>query len=162
MSLKNRWFDWWRDFLGVPRDGREKALEILQQQYVEASQRASRLNGHAQRMPYPHFRRKLMSIADDETKNCDQLAEQIRRLGGRLPAVTEAPFGGGNSWRALLSDLDEQRRSAAELWQQLHRIRPELPEVAEVLRRIYENGKKHRAEITDMLMRSDPQAFLTG
>jgi hypothetical protein len=162
MSLKSNWSDWWRDFLGLARDDRYQALQILQQQYVEASQRASRLNQHALNMPYPHFRGKLLGIAADETKNCDQLAQQIKRLGGTLPAVPETPAVGRNSWRSLLADLEEQRRSAAEVWQQLHRIRLELPEVAELLQRIYETGKKHRAEITDMLMRSDPQAFLTG
>ncbi len=38
-------------------------------------------------------------------------------------------------------------------------VREELPDIAEVLERIYEGGEKHRAEIRDMLMRSDPQSI---
>lgn len=159
MSLPNEWSDWWRGFLGFSRDGRYKAIEILLQQYVEANRRASQLRRHAQDMAYPQFREKLLSIAADESRHGDQIAEKIKLLGAPLPAVPETQFAGGNSWQSLLADLEEQRRSAAELWEQLRRVRPEFPEIAEVLQRVYENGKKHRSEITDMLMRSDPQAF---
>jgi bacterioferritin (cytochrome b1) len=162
MSLKSRWWEWCRDFLGIRQDRRQRAVEILQQQYVEGRRRASHLTRHAQDMPYPHFRAKLLSIAADETEHCDQIAEKIKLLGGTLPAVSETPLGGGNSWRALLTDLEEQRRSAGELWEHQQRIQADFPEIADLLQRVYENGGKHRAEITAMLMRSDPQAFSTG
>jgi rubrerythrin len=35
------------------------------------------------------------------------------------------------------------------------------PEIAEGLRRIHEDERRHREEILDMLMRTDPQAFST-
>jgi rubrerythrin len=38
-------------------------------------------------------------------------------------------------------------------------VREELPEIAEVLERIFEDNAKHRAEIRNMLMRSDPQSI---
>jgi hypothetical protein len=34
----------------------------------------------------------------------------------------------------------------------------EFPEIAELLERIDTNGKKHRAQLRDMLARSDPQS----
>jgi hypothetical protein len=156
------WSQWWVGLFGGSPSGSNKAAQILRQQYIETSQRASHLTQHAQRMPYAHFREKLLSIAAEEAKHCDQIAEKLKLFDSTVPRVPEVPLGGGNSWQSLLADLEEQRRSAAELWNELHRIRPEFPEIAEVFQRIYEDGKKHRAEIINMLMRSDPQAFSAG
>lgn len=161
-TLKAMWSQWWAGLFAGSPSGRSKAVEILQQQYIEASQRASHLTQHAQRMPYAHFREKLLSIAAEEAKHCDQIAEKLKLFSSPLPTVPETPLVGGNSWQLLLGDLEEQRRSAAELWNQLHTIRPEFPEIAEVFQRIYEDGQKHRADIINMLMRSDPQAFSAG
>ena len=162
MSFKQGWLDWWRDFLGISRDARRGAIQILQQQYIEAMQRASHLIQHAENMPYRQFREKLLSIAADETRHCDEMAEKIRLLGGTLPMVATGERTGGNSWRSLLADLREQQRSAAELWERLHRVRAEFPDIAELLQRVYEDGKRHRSDLTDMVMRSDPQAFSAG
>ena len=78
MAWPNKWSDWWRGFLGFSRDGRYKAIEILRQQYVEANQRASQLRRHAQNMPYPQFREKLLRITADESRHGDQIAEVVR------------------------------------------------------------------------------------
>ena len=64
-----------------------------------------------------------------------------------------------NSWQYLLADLNEEKHCSAELIEQMQSVRDELPDIAEVLERIYEDGEKHRAEIRDMLMRSDPQSI---
>ena len=162
MSFKNSYLDWWRGFLNISRSPRREAIQILQWQYIEAMQRANHLTQHAKNMPYRHFREKLLSIAADETGHSDQIAEKIRLLGGTLPAVPTTDLTGGNGWRSLLADLQEQQRSAAELWEHLHRVRAEFPDIAELLQRVYEDGKKHRSEITDIVMRSDPQAFSAG
>jgi hypothetical protein len=161
-SLKAMWARWWTGLFGDSPSGPSQAARILQQQYIEARQRASRLTQHAQNMPYAHFREKLLGIAAEQAKHGDQIAEKLKLFSSPLPGVAEPQLGGGNSWQLLLADLEEQRRSAAELWDQLHRVPPEFPEIAEFLQRIYEDGKKHRTEINDMLMRSDPQAFSAG
>jgi hypothetical protein len=160
--LKAMWSQWWAGLFGSSPSGRSQSAQILQQQYIEARQRSSRLTQHAKNMPYVHFREKLLGIAAEQAKHCDQIAEQLKLFNSPLPEVPEPELGGGNTWQLLLADLDEQRRSAAKLWDQLHRVPPEFPEIVEVLRRIYEDGKKHRTEIIAMLMRSDPQAFSAG
>jgi rubrerythrin len=159
MSVKKSWWDWWRGFLGFSSDGRRKAIEILQQQYIEANQSAARFSQHARRMQYPQFREKLLRIAADESKHSDWIAEKIRRLGGALPAVQAVEVSGGNSWQALLADLEEERRAAAEFWDEVYELGTEFPDVVELLQRVYEDGKIHRAEIMEMLIRSDPQAL---
>ncbi|MBI2363763.1 MAG: hypothetical protein HYV01_01995, partial [Deltaproteobacteria bacterium] len=55
--------------------------------------------------------------------------------------------------------MEAERRCADELLDKIREIQPELPGVGEVLERMYEEGKKHRREIREMLMRSDPQAL---
>jgi bacterioferritin (cytochrome b1) len=162
MPFKKNYLDWWRGFLGISHNARRETIQILQQQYREAIQRASHLTQHAENMPYRHFREKLLSIAADETKRSDQMAEKIRLLGGTLPAVPTTELTGGNGWRSLLADLQEQQRSAAELWEHLRRVPAEFPDISELLQRVYEDGKRHRSEILDMVMRSDPQAFSAG
>jgi bacterioferritin (cytochrome b1) len=162
MSFKKNYLNWWRGFLGISHNARRETIQILQQQYGEAILRASHLTQHAENMPYPHFREKLLSIAADETRHSDQMAEKIRLLGGTLPAIPTAELPGGNGWRSLLADLQEQQRTAAELWEHVRRVPAEFPDVAELLQRVYEDGKRHRSEITDMVMRSDPQAFSAG
>jgi rubrerythrin len=62
----------------------------------------------------------------------------------------------------LLADVEEEKHCSEELIEQMQSVRDEMPDVAEVLQRIYEDGEKHRAEIREMLMRSDPQSRMTG
>ncbi|MBI2368079.1 MAG: hypothetical protein HYV01_24160 [Deltaproteobacteria bacterium] len=87
------------------------------------------------------------------------IAEKIRTFGGKLPEVPEVAAEEKNSWQYLMADMEAERRCADELLDQIREIQPELPGVGEVLERIYEEGKKHRREIREMLMRSDPQAL---
>jgi hypothetical protein len=47
------------------------------------------------------------------------------------------------------------------MFETMQSLRDESPDVARMLERIYEDGVKHRAEIREMLMRSDPQARMT-
>jgi bacterioferritin (cytochrome b1) len=110
-------------------------------------------------MQYPQFRERLLRIAADEARHAEWLAEKITLFGGELPKVPDVSNGEKNSWQYLLADLDAEKRCSAELIEEMHTVREELPDIARVLERIYEDGEKHRAEIRDMLMRSDPQSI---
>lgn len=153
------WSDGWRRLLGFSADAGQRALNVLHKQYVEESQRAARFTQHAQQMQYPQFREKLLSIAADESRHVEWLAEKIRSLGGRLPDVPPTSAPKRNSWQYLLEDLTEQQRSAADLIEQAQSLRVELPAVAEMLERIYQDGVRHRDTIREMLMKSDPQSL---
>jgi bacterioferritin (cytochrome b1) len=159
MSLSKNWLEWLRGFVGLSPDGYRKVVEILRGRYIEEIQHVKRFTQHAQRMQYPQFREKLLRVASDEARHAEWIAQKITLLGGKLPAVPEIPATEKNSWQYLLADLDEEKHCAAELIEQIQSIGPELPGVAEVLQRISEDGEKHREEITEMLMRSDPQSL---
>lgn len=55
--------------------------------------------------------------------------------------------------------LDEEYRSTDRLPEQLRSMEFEDPDVAKFLQQISQERKKHRDEIREMLMRSDPFAF---
>jgi rubrerythrin len=55
--------------------------------------------------------------------------------------------------------LEEGRRCAADLQTDMLTIESDYPDMAELLRRIDEEERKHRGQIREMLMRSDPQAL---
>jgi rubrerythrin len=159
MAIKKSWSEWWRRFLGLSPDGHRKAVEILRERYVEESQHVTRFTRHAHKMQYPQFRDKLLQIADEEAKHADWIAEKIRLLGGKLPEVPEVSPAERNSWQCLMADLEEEQHCSGDLEEQIVEIQSELPGVAEVLEHIREDGQRHRKEIRDMLIRSDPQSL---
>lgn len=62
-----------------------------------------------------------------------------------------------NSWHYLKADLDEEQRCAGELHERLPDA-AEFADVTELLATIERDGRRHRAEVRDMLARSHPQA----
>jgi rubrerythrin len=152
---------WW-SFLGISRDVRAEAVEILRRLYIEESQHAARFAQQAQKVRYPQFRAKLLEIAADESRHAAWIAEKIHLLGASTPAVPQSDVRQGNSWKFMLDDLEEHRKCAAELLDQIRRFRPDLPDIADTLQRIYDEGAKHRRDLRDMLMRSDPQALIAA
>jgi hypothetical protein len=55
--------------------------------------------------------------------------------------------------------LEEEQRCAEELHEDRPAISGEFPDVVELIESIEEEGKKHRAQLRDMIARSDPQAL---
>ena len=159
MAFSNDWSEWWRRFLASSPDGDQKAVDILRQRYVEKMQAAGRYKQHAQKMQYPQFGEKLLHIAADKSKHAEWIAEKIATLGGKLPDVPERRSMDENSWQSLLNDLEEENRSADHLAGQISSIESDHPDITAVLQRIYEEEKKYRGEIRDMLMRSDSFAL---
>ena len=151
---------WWRSFLGGSPDLPENTVAVLRRLYIEESQHAARFTQQAQRMRYPQFRAKLLEIAADESKHAAWIAEKIQLLGGSLPAVPAIEPAEGNDWQFLLDGLEEHRQCAAELLEQIGRLQSDLPEIATMLQRIGDEGAKHRHDLREMLMRSDPQAVM--
>ena len=159
MVYEKSWSDWWRKILGCSPDGYREVDKNLQDRYVHEMRHVKRYTRHAEKMQYPQFREKLLRIAADEARHAEWLADKITLFGEKLPSVPDVSNGEKNSWQYLLADLDEEQQCSAELIEQMQTVREELPDIAEVLERIYEDGEKHRAEIRDMLMRSDPQSI---
>ena len=155
MDFRQDWSNWWRGFLGTPPDSDQAAIEILRQRYVEEMQGIGQLTKHADKMHYPQFREKLLHIAADKSKQVEWIAEKIITLGGKLPEVAERRSTDENSWQYLLMDLAEENRCADRLPEQTWRIESDHPDISQFLQRIFQAEKKHRHEITDMMMRSD-------
>ncbi|HXG52444.1 MAG TPA: ferritin-like domain-containing protein [candidate division Zixibacteria bacterium] len=153
------WKQWWRRFLSLSTGRYRRARELLKQRYLEELRHAERLREHAARMQYPQFRQKLLDIAAEETKHAEWIAARIRLLGGEPPPFKPPPVSGRNSWQYLLLDLEEEGRCGARLQDEIRTLEPELPEIGGLLDRIRKDDEKHRQEIREMLMRSDPQAL---
>ena len=159
MAFSKDWSEWWRRILGPSPGGDRKAIDILCQRYVEEMQQTDRFKQHAQRMHYPQYQKKLLRLATEKGKHATLIAEKIVALGGKLPAVPERRSTDENSWQSLLMALEDENRSADHLPEQLRRIGLEHPDITKFLQEIFQEQKKHRDEIREMLMRSDPFAL---
>jgi bacterioferritin (cytochrome b1) len=159
MDFSKDWSKWWRGFLGTPPDRDRAAIEILRQRYVEEMQGIGQLTKHADKMQYAQFREKLLHIATDKSKHAEWIAEKIITLGGNLPEMPELRSTDENSWQYLQMDLAEEKRCADRLPEQIWRIESDHPDISQFLQRIFQAEKKHRQDITDMLMRSDAFAL---
>jgi len=150
---------WWRGFLGLSPNRDLAATEILRQRYVEEMQQTDRFKRYARRMQYPQYQEKLLQLAAEKGKHTQWIAEKIAALGGKLPDVPEHRSTDENSWQSLLMALEDENRSADRLPEQLRRIGLEHPDITKFLQEISHEQKKHRDEIREMLMRSDPFAL---
>lgn len=159
MAFTKNWSEWWRGFLGTSPDRDLAAIEILRQRYVEEMQQTGRFKQHAQRMHYPQYQVKLLRMATEKSKHAESIAERIVALGGKSPGVPERRSTDENSWQSLLIALEDENRSADRLPGQLRSIGLEHPDITKFLQEISQAQKKHRDEIREMLMRSDPFAF---
>lgn len=159
MAPRIKWSDWWKTFLGFKDDGRTAVLSVLRHRYVREKQHAMRYRQHAERMHYPQFRDGLLGLAAEEEKHAEAIGASIKDLGEKLPDVIPIHVAQEqNSWYYLRTDLEEERRCAGELEGDLPMLNAAFPNVAQLLGHIESDGKRHRAQIRDMLARSDPQA----
>ena len=145
----------------ITHDRRQEVLELLCREYVEKSKDAIQFRRHAERMHYSQFRDKLLRIADEEEKHAQSLKERIIALGGGVPGVSFTAEERWNSWEELRLDLEDERRRMQDLEDQVVIVEQIDRDTADLLRRIFEDERKHREAMTDMLIRSDPQASLT-
>ena len=160
MAATNNWSAWWRRFLTGGDDARSSALNVLRECYIREKQNATRYIDYAKSMQYPQFREALRRMAAEEETHAETLAAKITKLGGRLPDVGRILIDKEpNSWHYLRSALEEEQRAADDMRDDLPMIAAEFPDIAELLKRIERDGKRHRAQLRDMLARSDPQSL---
>ena len=159
MSFSKTWSEWWRRFFDLAPDESPTAVDFLRRRYVEEMQRIERFKQHAEKMHYPQYREKFQQMAKENRQHAERIGEKIVALGGRLPDVAERRSTDENSWQSLSMALDEEYRSADRLPEQLRSIESEHPGITKFLQQVSREQKKHRDEIREMLMRSDPFAF---
>ena len=147
---------WGRVQRVLTHDPRKEILALLSQEYVDKMKDAFQYRRHAEQMRYKHFREKLLRIAEDEEKHAQWLKERIFALGGEIPEISSAIEDGSNTWEDLRLDLTAKKRHLWDLTDRLPMVEPFDAETATTLRRILAEEDNHRAQLTDMLMRSDP------
>ena len=147
---------WGRAQRVLTQDPRKEILALLSQEYVDKMKDAFQYKRHAEQMRYKHFREKLLRIAEDEEKHAQWLKERILALGGEIPEISSAIEDGSNTWEDLRLDLTAKKRHLWDLTDRLPMVEPFDAETATTLRRILAEEDNHRAQLTDMLMRSDP------
>jgi rubrerythrin len=153
---------WRRFFDALRKDERRRLLDWLRDEYLDEAKDVAQFEEHARRMIYPHFRERLLRIAEEEKAHVRWLGEKIIALGGDLPDAAVPVKKGRNAWANLLIDIEEEKRDGVEALERLYRLAERTDtEIAAGLRRIQEDERRHREEILEMLMRSDPQAFST-
>lgn len=155
--------DWfrkqWHELRGtVHKEDRQKLLELLREAYLEESKDVANFTLHAEQMYYPHFRERLLRLVAEEQSHVRWLGEKIRALGGNLPLSVATPGYGKNTWENLRMDLQEERKDQTELLHGLRTAEHLDREIAEGLSRLRQDERKHRAELLDMLMKSEPDA----
>ena len=150
---------WQQFFDALQPDEHQLLLKMLRDAYLEEVQDVAQFTQHAERMHYPQFRERLLRIAEEEQAHVAWLRDKIVALGGEVPTVSLPPRVAKNAWEALLRDLDEEKRSYADLLDAMHVAEEAYPEIAEGLQRIQEEEQKHREEILDMLVKSDPSTL---
>ena len=153
----------WRRFLGATgSQDRRRLIELLRDEYMKEAKDVAQFQEHADRMTYPHFRKRLLDIAEEEKAHVEWLRDKIRALGGELPEMRLPVTSGRNNWECLLADVEEERRDSSAVLARIYTLAEEADsEITEGLRRMHEDEKRHRQEILDMLMKSDPQAQLS-
>jgi rubrerythrin len=150
---------WQHFFNALHPDHHQQLLELLRGAYLEEAQDVAQFTQDAERMSYPQFRERLLRIAAEEQAHVTWLRDKLRALGGTIPAVSLPPKDVKNAWQALVMDLEEEKRSYADLLEAMHTAEQDNPEIAEGLRRIREEERRHREELLDMLVKSDPDTL---
>jgi rubrerythrin len=154
MHSSNSWIQGWRGLFGLT--AKDKVLTILRRLYVEESHHSALFAQHAFGMQYPQFRAKLEKMAVREAEHLNMIGKQIKLLGGSLPVLQPSKPVGGNSWEILRAAFEDESRCTGELLEHAARLEADFPAIADLLRRIHEDERKHRDDIQEMLMRSDP------
>ena len=92
----------WRQFLtALQPDHRQRLLEVLRDEDIDEAKDVVQFEEHARRMTYPHFRERLLRIAEEEKAHVKWLQDKIQALGGEIPQTTVTVKNGKNSWESL-------------------------------------------------------------
>ncbi|MGE0826575.1 MAG: ferritin-like domain-containing protein [Candidatus Binatia bacterium] len=157
MSISHVISSGWRRFLAAFRvSDQQTLLETLCDAYRTEADTVMRYTQRADQMYYPQFRAELLRIAAEVQAHLPWLREQIGALGGNLPSSTPRPTPEQNSWECLRRDVEEARRGCDRLLEWIHRVEREEPALAVGLGRIRKDKLRHREELRQLLMKSDP------
>ncbi len=134
---------------------------VLADAYRELARLANQLKLHAEKAPYPFVGERLRRMAAEKEKSTALLFDGIEQLGGRVAKFDSSIPSGRNHWERMLQDVEDQKRVEARLTDEVSRLALEAPDHSQLLRRLLEVERRHRATLLDLLARADPQAEQT-
>lgn len=133
-------------------------LVSLQQGF---SQRAHRLEAHAQLAPTAGAERSLTALAARQAAAAEAIADTLRQRGVAPPAVpSNEPDGTESShWARLATDLETGRAANAALLQQIPALLEDGPELAPLLESLRHGLDGLLRELRELIARADPHAL---
>jgi rubrerythrin len=150
----------WQSLLnGFQSDQQPELLEILRETYSEEVNSVAQYTQYARSMSYPHFRERLLVLAEQKREHLQWLQKKIRDLGGELPQVTRSFEMGKNGWDCLRIAIETAQRCHAVLRQRIQFAEQNNPEIADGLRRIRSAKQQFSTELTEMWLKSFPYAI---
>lgn len=160
MTDDKSWRYWFREFMGCSPSGYEEIRKLLGRRYIEVMHQAKLYARYAGKTQNAALREKLLLVAAEEARHAEWLGGQLTLFRFKLPAIPE--IRERNNEQDLLSDLHDEEHCSTETIAALQTVRDELPQLAEKLERIYEDGKRHQAELREMILRSASETgFIT-
>ena len=144
------WRYWFREFMGCSPSGYEEIRKLLGQRYIESMYHVKLYAQYAGKTRDAALREKLWLVAAEEARHAEWLGDQLTLFRVKLPPIPE--IRECNNRQDLLSDLHDKEHCSRETIAALQTVRDELPQLAEKLERIYEDGKRHQAELREMLL----------
>jgi rubrerythrin len=160
MSIVSTLQTGWQKLRGAQQpDERQQLVQMLRDAYLEEARDVIQFTNHAKRMYYPQFRERLLRLAGEEQAHVQWLQEQISTLGGELPQSSFTPHMGKNSWACLRMDVEAEKQGCQDLLRRIYVAERVAPEIAEGLRRMRTDEKRHRDDLLDMMMKSEPDAL---
>lgn len=158
MNLRQNWSEWWRRFFDLSRDNSHRVVDVCASVTSWRCSSTTGLNSMLRRCAIRSFAKNFFS-SRLRKNDAERIAQKIHALGGQLPGVPDIPPTDEKSWRQLLTALEEDYRSDEHLAEQLRSLESDHHDVLQFLQQISQEQKKHRDEIREMLMRSDPFAY---
>lgn len=135
---------------------RYKLLTFLRETYCHQSEDVANLTQHAEHMYYSHLREQLLQVVKEERSYLQWLKEKIRALGGEVPQPSTSLKRGSNTWENLRLDLEDKRKDDEAFLSGLRIAERFNREIADGLSRLRHDEQKHRAQLLDLLQKSEP------
>lgn len=137
----------------------ERLIDDLSGLYADLHHLAQHLGQVAGEAPYPHVVEKLRQLEDEVGACAEEVHRRLHALGKRPSAGERSGPEGRSSWARLGVLVEEVRSLLRKLGGLEARWEDEQATDAVLFRSLAERGRRHRAELGDLLARSDPHAI---
>lgn len=132
----------------------------LQKIHIQLRAMTKQLEDQADRAPYAFITERLQALGENEERNAVRVAERLAALGRHADdAEGDVILQGRNCWERLVRLQDGYRELIRQLKLFSVRWDGEHPEDARLVASVLDGALASRAEIGDLVARSDPHAL---